>query len=665
MTGTITGWEPLEARGIADAARAAGWAPYEYKGRAGWIYPIASTKLPGQRRWKAADGGAQGPKYTWDPPSAEARPRYYFANGLQHAIQESSGVMYLASGEPDVLAYAAAGIYNVLCWFGENAVPDTLVHDLKALHVTEVINAFDRDKTGYEAAGRVAKLLQSGGIAYRALALTDELDSHFDINKLWIECEFKPDVFKAKLAELSPVEFEGTPQPEGVIIDWNLAYEEWCQETERIALRTWDIDPQRHGDWSRKHFSSPLRQEDKPSARWNYATHGFKDFGTGEFYNTQQVADLVAGEAWEDYKARVGREAKNVPLLVSHLALDKPKTAPQLARVNAEVIRVVCSDDALATVISWLDGKVSPSEPILSPYSAMHSLGGMAKNWERRKIIYVIGGAGMGKTAYMETGADGLRRRGCGVMYWGPEWTPEEVQMKAIARNGGPSFDAQRNDHTWTREEARGVPIEKRSGKRMSDEDRELAYKIAYQIASWPGKAYYIDKANISIETVMAKVIEVTTAARERGEDIGVFFCDYLQKAKLPGTSGHWDELESKVNVISYACIEANLVGVIASQVGKVDSRQLRRNTRLDHSSAQGLSDQLCNLYITLNPVFDKAGNRLEKGVIGVEKNSTGYSPAAVTVKTALYRHYWSDKITTIDVDEYQPTTFTDQGSTE
>jgi hypothetical protein len=140
--------------------------------------------------------------------------------------------------------------------------------------------------------------------------------------------------------------------------------------------------------------------------------------------------------------------------------------------------------------------------------------------------------------------------------------------------------------------------------------------------------------------------------ARQNGQKVAAFFCDYLQKAKLPGSSGKWDELENKSNIISYACIEAGIVGVVASQVGKSDSRQSRKNTRLDAGSAQGLSDQLCNLYISLNPVFTKDGSRLEKGVIGVEKNSSGQAPAQVTVKTALYRHYWSDEVTKVNSGE-------------
>ncbi|MFA6270946.1 MAG: hypothetical protein WC657_07110, partial [Candidatus Paceibacterota bacterium] len=385
----------------------------------------------------------------------------------------------------------------------------------------------------------------------------------------------------------------------------------------------------------------------------NYEAHGFKDFGTNEFYNTHQVADLLGFEAWEVRKERLVKDAGGPTPRQQPLTAHQPhvEATPHRVRVEDEPVRIVSSDEAMSTVMEWIEGDVPPSEPILSPYASMHQLQGMARLWERRKLVYVIGAAGMGKTAFAETGADALRRHGQSVFYWGPEWTPEEVQIKAIARYGGPSFDAQRLDHLWQSENKRGVPDNKRNGVRMTDEQREVALRVAGRILEWPGKAFYIDKANLSIEKTMETVIQETERQRKNGHDVAAFFCDYLQKAKLPGSMGKWDELENKANIISYACIEANLVGIVLSQVGKSDSRQLRKNTQLDAGSAQGLSDQLCNLYITLNPVFDSEGNRLERGVIRVEKNSSGYAPSAVTVKTALYRGYWTNETTTADIE--------------
>jgi hypothetical protein len=651
-------WKVFEDRGIADAARKAGAVAYDRYGCLGLLYPVQSKQVPGQKRFKGTKVAKDGPKYAWWPDAAPERPHYYFVNGIKAAIEANNGQLYLAGGEADVWAYSAAGANNVLCLFGESSVPDTFVSDLKALGVVKVVYPYDNDKAGYAAAKKVQDTLDGTGIELVLLKYPGEFGSGYDTNALWIECGFDADKFWNRYRSLEVVNAE-RDNPE---IVWDLEYENWCKDVERAAVSAWGIDEQRHKEWSRRNFSSPTRSDSDPSARWNYETHGFKDFGTGEFYNTHQVAELLGADTWEVFKARLLEDHRSAPLLYqgarptsSKAKSVKRASLTDKAREEQDEIRVVTSDEAMSTVLDWLDGKVTPDEPILSPYPAMHSLQGMAKLWERRKLIYVIGAAGMGKTAFMETGADNLRKHGLSVIYWGPEWSPQEVQMKAIARYGGPSFDVQRSAHAWERQRVKGIPEDKRYGRPLTADEHEKAYRIGCQILSWPGKAWYIDKARVSLESVGYKIIEIASQARGLGHDPAVFFCDYLQKAKLPGSAGKWDELEMKANVISYSCIEADLAGVIASQVGKNDSRQLRKNTQLDGNSAQGLSDQLCNLYITLNPVFDRDGNRLEKGVIRVEKNSSGYAPASVTVKTALYRHYWSDEITTIDIETEQP----------
>lgn len=648
----MTTWDILEKRGIADAAKAAGWEMGQKHDRDGWVYPIQSTKTPGQKRWKAATNGKGQAKYLWYQSGLASRPIYYFVNGIKAAIESAGGTLYLAGGEPDVLVYVAAGAHNVLCWFGEMSIPDSLVSDLQALGVTKLVYAHDRDQTGKDAAEAVAETLKGTGIEFIALALTDELESHYDVNSLWMDCEFDPAEFWRRFHALPVVGLA----VKHAHIDWNREYTEWCEAVEAEAVKRWRIDTRQQTKdnvvWSKTLFSSPTRSDSDPSARWSYTQHGFKDFGPNVFYNTHEVAALLDFETWNDRKARLVKEAESGPVLYGDLDKHAPQhSAGTGAPEPGNDVRVVTSDEAMTTVMSWLEGKLPPTEPILSPYGAMHQLGGMAELWEPRKLIYVIGAAGMGKTAFMETGADALRRRGLSVIYWGPEWSPEEVQMKTIARYGGPSFSKQRKAHLWEMEQRMGLPKDKCHGEPLTEDEQQKAYKLACQVLAWPGKAYYIDRADLPMGDMAVKVQEITAKAREEGHKPVAFFCDYLQKAKLPGSMGRWDELENKANVISYAVISANLVGVVASQVGKANSRQARKNTRLDGGSAQGLSDQLPNLYITLNPVFDHDGNRLEKGVISVEKNSSGYAPGQVIVKTALYRHYWSDEATSVDVE--------------
>jgi hypothetical protein len=152
----------LRKRGILAAAQRAQWQP---QGNC-WQYPIydlsgAVLTYRYKAQPRALDMAAKSdskPKYWW----AGQKPdncHYYLLPGLQGAIREHHGLLYIASGEPDVLAFKSAGIDNVLCWFGETSVPPNLVALLRELGVKEVVVYPDRDRTGYKAAEKIAAAL--------------------------------------------------------------------------------------------------------------------------------------------------------------------------------------------------------------------------------------------------------------------------------------------------------------------------------------------------------------------------------------------------------------------------------------------------------------------------------------------------------------------------
>ena len=101
-----------------------------------------------------------------------------------------------------------------------------------------------------------------------------------------------------------------------------------------------------------------------------------------------------------------------------------------------------------------------------------------------------------------------------------------------------------------------------------------------------------------------------------------------------------------------------DLVGVVASQVRKNEGPKVREGKLLNEASAQSVTDQLVNAYITLNPVFTEDGGRLEEGYIRAVKNSLGPYPAKLRVKTALNRHRWLDDIVgDLEADTFDPVT--------
>ena len=131
-----------------------------------------------------------------------------------------------------------------------------------------------------------------------------------------------------------PPAVEKRPDPvhrEPVQGAFNDLYERWCVEVvEQTAIRTWVITPPNGKQLSRRNFSSPLRDDHKPSAQWSYTAHGFKDYGTGEFYNTQVVAALLGVQAWEDFKRAhtsrrlTGKRNRLTPLAETILPVSLP-----------------------------------------------------------------------------------------------------------------------------------------------------------------------------------------------------------------------------------------------------------------------------------------------------------------------------------------------------
>ncbi len=274
----------------------------------GWLYPIAPDL--DVLRWKAYDSSSS-PKYRWEPAKPD-NARFYNPRGdLAAHIAAAGGVLILATGEADVWACWSAGIFNVTCTLhGEGTVPPWLIPELHTLAVQTVLYFPDCDQTGLRAAAKLRTALHDSGIALAVYALPFAPDSKGDLNTLLIEVG--SDGFRAALDSCEPLTL---PDPEDRLksepsrqtdlpSDYSDLYERWCVEVvETAAIRVWEITPNKGNGWSRKNFSSPLREDRNPSARWSYTAHGFKDFATGEFYNTATCADLLGLPTWEQFKA--------------------------------------------------------------------------------------------------------------------------------------------------------------------------------------------------------------------------------------------------------------------------------------------------------------------------------------------------------------------------
>ena len=126
-----------------------------------------------------------------------------------------------------------------------------------------------------------------------------------------------------------------------------------------------------------------------------------------------------------------------------------------------------------------------------------------------------------------------------------------------------------------------------------------------------------------------------------------MFFLDYMQKLQSRGD--FWSELELILGEVWRVCKDHMLFGVVNSQVNKGKADDVRSGKTLSDNDAQALSPQKPNLILTINPIFE-AQRRVERARLLVVKNSVKHVPSYVTVKTAFYRHRWTE--TVVDDDD-------------
>jgi hypothetical protein len=273
----------LIQRGIARQADDMAWQCTSTR----WEYPVYD--FDGQvvtYRTKAYNRDAEY-KYTWKPNKNGAK--YYHHPEIRQYIADSGGVLYIANGEPSVLAYHASGIYNVLCWFGEKSIPDTLIEDMNELGVRSIIYAPDHDKSGRESAIKLRDLLHSTDIRLTALDISAHVEDKGDTNDIWIDSHFMPDFFIDTLNDCQnlylPPYKAHTPTPEYKhdTVDNSDAIQ---QLAIALGVSGWAINAD---NWTKKNICNPLRDDKHPSAGFNLLSGVLHDFATGDDHSPKEL----------------------------------------------------------------------------------------------------------------------------------------------------------------------------------------------------------------------------------------------------------------------------------------------------------------------------------------------------------------------------------------
>jgi hypothetical protein len=277
----------------------------------GWQYPIR----PGiaAKRWKAFDSGAT-PKYLWLPGKPDGVRLYDCDGGLHDEVTIADGRLWLASGEADVWALWEGYIHNATCLFDGEArkMPSWLAAELAQLGVRELHLAPDRDRTGMRWVINISRALSRTSIRVIMHKLPFPPRSKGDVGRLLVEVGSAR--LKLTLAALPAFRATFVPSNAGrrpTFVQLRLPnlfpkrdglYERWAVEVvEEAAIRIWGISPPVRKGFS-KNFLCPFHEDQHPSAGWSYQTHGIHCFACG-YHTTQEVADLLGVQSWEDFRA--------------------------------------------------------------------------------------------------------------------------------------------------------------------------------------------------------------------------------------------------------------------------------------------------------------------------------------------------------------------------
>lgn len=635
----------LSGRGILHAALVNDWTRYELYGRVGIVTPLYDSKgkqifryikdkegnVIGEGatyHWRAIDG--KEPKTVWVNHNAIAK--MYFTKDIKGAIAKHGGLLHITSGQPDVLTMMAIGYDNTSCFFGEQNIPkkDALLNVLQSLGVTSIEYWLDTDETGIAAAKKLAGLFTGqDAITFKARYIVKGQD----LNECWEGALF--DIVFMKLAVKDATTYK--IQPELTILepfrpatrtDSNPEYDEQWRELKIQVGQKLGIQSYKSDGWSKQNVKSPFREDKNPSFSYNVNSGTGRDFG-GRQYGIKELAahfnlDLPV---WPQPK----QPAPGIGL--------KPTPAPKTETVAVPIISDLQAMDRWYKQFTGVSLPKNP--PLMLPFKALHKFGGYAMYLKPRKLAFILGLSGGGKTSFMELMVDEWRARGKNGIWWGSEWSPEEYTARTIHRNGGFTLQQQDMYQLFHHEQAE----RKEKGKSTSDgKDMKALYPETYQktldimkndIQSWIGRVYYVDKMGVPLEQIIQSMKDKIVALEKGGRVIHYVIFDYIQLLEVAKSLPERERINEVATQLKAFASDNDLVVIVATQPRKGDSTGAKEGyMKLGAESMQFLRDEKCNSMITLMPIYKADGQKSHFGNIGVVKNSGGRTGSIrVTIK--------------------------------
>jgi hypothetical protein len=284
--------------------------------------------------------------------------------------------------------------------------------------------------------------------------------------------------------------------------------------------------------------------------------------------------------------------------------------------------------DRVDVYLDLLEGReVLEGKPLTFPLHTFHRLGGFAHIVSPGKIVGIVAPSGHGKTSMLETISDRLNRAGEGGLYYGPEWSDDEMLARRIQRYGGPSLDKLELHRLYMRDLVGNVPDDSITGQPLEPDTMSRARRIAEDVRSWRGQIEYYHQQR-HLETLLETMGRGIEKRRDGGESVTFAVFDYAQILEVADAKSNDNFVEYAVGLIKQFVIEHNIVGFVGSQVTKSATAEAASGNVIGAHQANYLREDKFNLFIslTLMTELDARGDLVltNRAIANVAKNSTG-----------------------------------------
>jgi replicative DNA helicase len=300
----------------------------------------------------------------------------------------------------------------------------------------------------------------------------------------------------------------------------------------------------------------------------------------------------------------------------------------------------------------------SIGEPLPIPFKSWHKFGGFARVLTPGKGMLIVARAGSGKTSMLESLADGWNRYGIDVLFYGAEWGAMEYVHRRVHRycrdvlqqhEDNPDYWVSYDNfnlNNMAKGEV-GMPDELRVGEYLSGKQIETAVRTMDYLMTWKGELEVLDG-----EQPLAALLEQASlsidARRKAGRRVGVIIFDYLQIISGYDDMSEAQRLEKVLGAIKSWAIGKRIPWIVASQVGKQDSKDSRRaGAGLDADSALYVRDSKPNLLVTLDVKYEPneyGVTQVKEGIVRIAKNSTGKLGKIEAMQPDFKRLRWIER---------------------